>query len=142
MMRPLYNEQACNAHYPVVGFPSGQREQTVNLPSSTSKVRILPPPPSHDIHALPRGGVPERPKGADCKSAVIDFEGSNPSPTTILFVNFFVTYSFIRLNRVSAQLSITGNLLYFSDIALNKRIIRAENRHYLQWCGLWQRVTV
>lgn len=28
------------------GFPSGQREQTVNLPSSTSKVRILPPPPS------------------------------------------------------------------------------------------------
>ncbi len=33
--------------------------------------------------ALPRGGVPERPKGADCKSAVIDFEGSNPSPTTI-----------------------------------------------------------
>ncbi|KAG6336805.1 hypothetical protein ID866_2294 [Astraeus odoratus] len=34
-------------------------------------------------NALPRGGVPERPKGADCKSAVIDFEGSNPSPTTI-----------------------------------------------------------
>ncbi len=29
------------------------------------------------------GGVPERPKGADCKSAVTDFEGSNPSPTTI-----------------------------------------------------------
>ena len=28
------------------------------------------------------GGVPERPKGADCKSAVTDFEGSNPSPTT------------------------------------------------------------
>ncbi len=25
---------------------------------------------------LSRGGVPERPKGADCKSAVIDFEGS------------------------------------------------------------------
>ena len=29
------------------------------------------------------GGIPERPKGADCKSAVTDFEGSNPSPTTI-----------------------------------------------------------
>ncbi len=28
----------------LVGFPSGQREQTVNLPSQTSKVRILPPP--------------------------------------------------------------------------------------------------
>ncbi|WP_312837013.1 hypothetical protein, partial [Pantoea sp.] len=24
-------------------------------------------------------------KGADCKSAVTDFEGSNPSPTTILY---------------------------------------------------------
>lgn len=28
------------------------------------------------------GGVPERPKGSDCKSDVIDFEGSNPSPST------------------------------------------------------------
>ncbi len=36
---------------PLVGFPSGQREQTVNLPSSTSKVRILPPPPS--LHKVP-----------------------------------------------------------------------------------------
>ncbi len=30
-----------------------------------------------------RGWVPERPKGADCKSAVTDFDGSNPSPSTI-----------------------------------------------------------
>ena len=29
------------------------------------------------------GGVPEWPKGTDCKSVVVDFEGSNPSPTTI-----------------------------------------------------------
>ena len=29
------------------------------------------------------GGVPEWPKGADCKSAGTAFEGSNPSPTTI-----------------------------------------------------------
>src|SRR6266853_3298810 len=28
------------------GYPSGQREQTVNLPALPSKVRILPPPPS------------------------------------------------------------------------------------------------
>ena len=44
-------KQASTKHYPVVGFPSGQREQTVNLPSSTSKVRILPPPPS--LHVIP-----------------------------------------------------------------------------------------
>ncbi|WP_206748917.1 hypothetical protein, partial [Escherichia sp. MOD1-EC7011] len=30
-------EQASKKYCPVVGFPSGQREQTVNLPSSTSK---------------------------------------------------------------------------------------------------------
>lgn len=29
-----------------------------------------------------RGGVPERPKGPDCKSGGFAFEGSNPSPTT------------------------------------------------------------
>jgi hypothetical protein len=40
MMRPLSVISS-----PVVGFPSGQREQTVNLPSQTSKVRILLPPP-------------------------------------------------------------------------------------------------
>ncbi|CAH8184500.1 hypothetical protein VAE130_540003 [Vibrio aestuarianus] len=29
------------------------------------------------------GGVPEWPKGADCKSAGTAFDGSNPSPSTI-----------------------------------------------------------
>ncbi|MCA2028774.1 hypothetical protein LDK53_22860, partial [Enterobacter sp. K16B] len=39
-----------------VGFPSGQREQTVNLPSQTSKVRILPPPPlSGSVNAAGAG---------------------------------------------------------------------------------------
>ena len=28
------------------------------------------------------GRVPERPKGADCKSVVTDYDGSNPSPST------------------------------------------------------------
>ena len=30
----------------MVGFPSGQRDQTVNLTAPPSKVRILPQPPS------------------------------------------------------------------------------------------------
>ncbi len=30
------------------------------------------------------GGVPEWPKGTDCKSVGVAFEGSNPSPTTII----------------------------------------------------------
>ena len=29
----------------MVGFPSGQREQTVNLSAAPSEVQILPPPP-------------------------------------------------------------------------------------------------
>ena len=29
------------------------------------------------------GGVPERPKGADCKSVTFRFDGSNPSSPTI-----------------------------------------------------------
>ena len=33
-------------------------------------------------YLLLRGWVPEWPKGADCKSVVVDFDGSNPSPST------------------------------------------------------------
>ena len=62
MMRPASPVEAGQyQYYPVVGFPSGQREQTVNLPSSTSKVRILPPPPSLSITSkfeLPLVGFP------------------------------------------------------------------------------------
>ena len=36
--------------------------------------------PSCEFH----GGVPERPKGADCKSAGDAYGGSNPPPSTIL----------------------------------------------------------
>ncbi len=35
-------------------FPSGQREQTVNLPAKPSEVRILPSPPAKfALHSLP-----------------------------------------------------------------------------------------
>ena len=89
------------------GFPSGQREQTVNLPSQTSKVRILPPPPS-------LSKVPELPNESSIKYSAhagkdeklrprFDWSASeralpqattrrakraalsNPSPTTITF---------------------------------------------------------
>ena len=36
------------------------------------------------IGFLEIGGVPERLKGADCKSAGTAFEGSNPSPSTMI----------------------------------------------------------
>jgi hypothetical protein len=41
------------------GFPSGQRDQTVNLTAQPSEVRILPPPPDRIISG--RGGGPASP---------------------------------------------------------------------------------
>ena len=38
------------------------------------------------------GGVPERSKGSDCKSDGYAFEGSNPSPTTIVCGTGFLWY--------------------------------------------------
>ena len=49
-------------------------------------VRVRFPSPA----PISSGGVPERPKGADCKSAVADFDGSNPSPTTIFLYRSFL----------------------------------------------------
>ena len=41
------------------------------------------------------GGVPEWPKGSDCKSDGTAFEGSNPSPTTIFkWLNSSTRYKF------------------------------------------------
>ena len=41
--------------------------------------------------SLTHGRVPERPKGADCKSVVFDFDGSNPSSPT---KNHFISSGF------------------------------------------------
>ena len=51
-----------NREFRSEGFPSGQREQTVNLPAMPSKVRILPPPPvsSRGVSEQRFGANPER----------------------------------------------------------------------------------
>ena len=42
------------------------------------------------------GGIPERPKGADCKSVVTDFAGPNPASPTIKEKRVLATrFSFI-----------------------------------------------
>ena len=46
---------------PTGRYPSGQREQTVNLPAQPSKVRILPGPPSPSTPASPPPSVVLRP---------------------------------------------------------------------------------
>ena len=77
---------------PEWGFNSPRRHQifckncgygitAVHQPSKLV-IGVRPPLPA----PLDFGGIPERPKGADCKSASDAFDGSNPSPATI-FVN-------------------------------------------------------
>ncbi len=62
-----------------------------NLLYSGGLSDIMPLAANKRQHTIQKsGGVPERPKGADCKSAVTDFEGSNPSPTTIKD-SYFIT---------------------------------------------------
>ena len=48
------------------------------------------------------GGIPEWPKGADCKSVVVDFGGSNPPSSTtkkqlLLAIAFLVIFALRRV---------------------------------------------
>ena len=60
----------------VVGFPSGQREQTVNLSAKPSKVRILPPPPLF-FRAL-RAGVAQLARALAFQAKGREFESRFP----------------------------------------------------------------
>ena len=53
--------------------------------------------PPYPLHFF--GGIPERPKGADCKSASTSFDGSNPSPTTILKLRTSFRGAFFLLQK-------------------------------------------
>ena len=46
------------------------------------------------------GGIPERPKGADCKSVVTDFAGPNPASPTITKNRVLVTRFFVMLGKL------------------------------------------
>ena len=57
--------------------------QSSGIVNRRLQVRLLSPAPlGLVLWQTPYGGIPERPKGADCKSVVTDFGGPNPpSPT-------------------------------------------------------------
>ena len=93
-------------HFFMVGFPSGQRGQTVNLLARLSMVRIHLPPPSFAIKHLKRGaffckgGMEDRPAGAAARSDAeakhlvrqreavsLTRSKGNPSSTTIFTNN-------------------------------------------------------
>ena len=45
----------------------------------------------------PRGGVPEWPKGSDCKSDGSAFGGSNPPPSTIILKSSLMAAFFVYM---------------------------------------------
>ena len=49
------------------------------------------------------GGIPERPKGADCKSVVTDFAGPNPASPTITKRPTLVVGLFVMLRKLSGN---------------------------------------
>src|SRR5699024_4920203 len=59
--------------------PATERRYAVPGPASRGRPAWRRPAPPE---ACRRGRLPERPTGADCKSAGIAYVGSNPSPAT------------------------------------------------------------
>ena len=59
------------------------------------------------------GGVPEWPKGTDCKSAAFRFDGSNPSsPTTKQLIHFGISCFVLRRGKDSNnEMQQSGGLL-------------------------------
>ena len=53
------------------------------------------------------GGIPERPKGADCKSVVTDFGGPNPPSPTNKETPFVYQKAFLCLSKPQAWYIIT-----------------------------------
>ena len=70
------------------------------------------------------GGIPERPKGADCKSVVTDFAGPNPASPTIkkhrLYVGVFLC---------------CGSLAIRNRHLLRKCAVPHTTKWYLAWRG-------
>ena len=67
---------------PFVGTICGYGITAVHQPSKLV-IGVRPPLPAPNFS----GGIAERSKAADCKSALSEFDGSNPSPTTIFDYN-------------------------------------------------------
>ena len=106
---------------------------------SRSGVRVRLPAPILSANSeLNMGGIPEWPKGADCKSVVSDFGGSNPpSPTklriercgVLLFSRRFPNYfmSFCG-NGTGSRTTIFGRkpVLFFAFPASSDRVSWSE----------------
>ena len=75
MVEHLFCKQVVRGSSPLASSPEESSEEPGIVKELISKYSKY----SKDI-----GGLPEWPKGADCKSAGYAFDGSNPSPSTVL----------------------------------------------------------
>ena len=66
---------------PAEGYPSGQREQTVNLPAKPTEVRILPPPPI----LLSGSGLSGNSSVVERQPSKLRVAGSNPVSRSSLY---------------------------------------------------------
>ena len=80
------------------------------------------------------GGIPERPKGADCKSVVTDFAGPNPaSPTKIrklLLSDFFFCNCFSPFLYTSTNASSSFLISVSYSWRKNEKILPSLSRNH------------
>ncbi len=76
------------------------------------------------------GGVPEWPKGSDCKSDGSAFDGSNPSPSTIQEKPTHLSRLFLCLSKILAS-AIALNIIVFGFAAILAKDKNADK-------GIWQ----
>ena len=92
------------------------------------------------------GRVPEWPKGADCKSVVVDFGGSNPPSSTmkkqlLLAIAFSVIFALRRviLLRSDIQLFAEWYLLRKCESEYNIAVSFSEQYHFCLWLKISRR---
>ena len=75
------------------------------------------------------GGVPERPKGTDCKSVGEAFGGSNPPPTTLFLYKSYIylrMFSIITSSKASLNQSVHKNLKKRDRLSLSLKFILTQ----------------
>src|SRR5437867_1458993 len=83
------------------------RRLGVRVPSPA--LCLLAAAPPRALARVAPGGVPERSKGADCKSAGEAYGGSNPPPSTILLCQSDLSGNSSVVERQPSKLRVAGS---------------------------------
>ena len=82
------------------------------------------------------GGIPERPKGADCKSVVTDFAGPNPASPTIKITptDWLVLFLFCGCSKFGQGTCFASALVRILREAMSNSLVNRK-REYLRLVG-------